>query len=263
MIWVDDGSTDGTREWLRSLPPEKNRILFNERNLGFSAANNAGALIAKGEFLAFLNNDLVLTSCWSKPLIQAVVNLENIGVVGNVQVNPATQLVDHAGIRFELSGIPYHHGKGSAPEKFNGGGGFFTAITAACWLVRKDTFLKVGGFDTGYRNGCEDVDLCLKLSALDYRHWVSYDSRVYHHVSSSPGRKDHDRRNLAIFLKKWGTLTSQYGQRDWPLYYIRRILRNPRQVNGTKLMDALLRVVKLRSGDSKWANARRIAAMDF
>ncbi|MES1194676.1 MAG: glycosyltransferase [Opitutus sp.] len=59
IIFVDDGSTDGTREWLATLPPDI-RVVLNEKNLGYAAANNRGAALARGEFLALLNNDLIL-----------------------------------------------------------------------------------------------------------------------------------------------------------------------------------------------------------
>ncbi|MES1168988.1 MAG: glycosyltransferase, partial [Oleiharenicola lentus] len=73
IIFVDDGSTDGTREWLQTVGPalaagpglpasgsHTIRAVLNEKNLGFAGACNRGAAVAHGEFLFFLNNDLIL-----------------------------------------------------------------------------------------------------------------------------------------------------------------------------------------------------------
>ena len=66
LILVDDGSTDGTRDWLAGLRAPF-RVLLNERNRGYAVSNNRGASAARGEILAFLNNDLVLTPGWLQP----------------------------------------------------------------------------------------------------------------------------------------------------------------------------------------------------
>ncbi|MCX6955994.1 MAG: glycosyltransferase, partial [Verrucomicrobia bacterium] len=63
IILVDDGSSDGTRAWLATLAAPF-RVVLNERNLGYAAANNRAAAVARGEFLALLNNDLVLLPSW-------------------------------------------------------------------------------------------------------------------------------------------------------------------------------------------------------
>ena len=58
LIIVDNGSTDGTREYLQSLNNVK--LIFNDENIGFSKGNNQGLTIAEGEYIAFLNNDILL-----------------------------------------------------------------------------------------------------------------------------------------------------------------------------------------------------------
>src|SRR5687768_5896427 len=60
ILFIDDGSTDGTRDWLATLHDPRIKVLLNERNLGYGASNNRAAAIARGEFLALLNNDLFL-----------------------------------------------------------------------------------------------------------------------------------------------------------------------------------------------------------
>src|SRR4051794_16791269 len=85
IIFVDDGSTDGTREWLATLGPGF-RVVLNERNLGYAGANNRGVAVATGDTLALLNNDLVLRPRWLEPMLALQRRWgARAGVIGNVQ----------------------------------------------------------------------------------------------------------------------------------------------------------------------------------
>ena len=107
IIFVDDGSTDGTREWLRTLPAPC-RVILNDKNLGFAGACNRGAAAATGDLLFFLNNDLVLLPHWFEPMRAVFVRHSDAALVGNVQRNAATDAVDHAGVFFNHQGKPEH-----------------------------------------------------------------------------------------------------------------------------------------------------------
>jgi GT2 family glycosyltransferase len=255
IVWVDDASTDGTREWLRSLPAPRHRVLFNETGAGFGAANNRGARHACGDTLALLNNDLVLTPGWFPPMMESLDRAPGIGVVGNIQLDARTRRVDHAGVCFNLAGTGEHHLRG-ARELPAGPGAFYPAATAACWLIRRELFLAHGGFDEGYHNGCEDLDFCLRLARRGLRHWVDYRSVVYHHVGASRGRTEND-GNLRRFLRAWGDETARLGRSQWARHYLRKYSRAPWRYNPAKFIDALARAGGLRRGDSKWAARQR------
>jgi len=257
IVWVDDGSSDGTREWLRRLDSAHCRFVFNDKNLGYAASNNIGVRAACGDVLFFLNNDLLLQKDWFAPLAEVISSTQDIGIAGNVQLNVTTGRIDHAGICYDLIGRADHYLKGRALSTLRGQGRFSHAVTSACCAIRRDLFLSSGGFDEAFRNGCEDVDLCLRLGQMGYRHWVDYRSVVYHHVSASPGRKDYEMQNQALFLKRWGHLTSKWGQEDWPQNYLSRYSHCPWKLNGTKTVDALLRLAGLKHGDSKWVAKKR------
>ena len=70
-------------------------------------------------------------------------------------------------------------------------------------LVRRDVFEEVGRFDEGFKNGFEDVDLCLKIRERRWRIVYRPDSVVYHLESQTPGRKTHDRDNARRLLERW------------------------------------------------------------
>jgi GT2 family glycosyltransferase len=229
IILVDDGSTDGTREWLAGLG-EPFRTILNPGNLGFGAATNRGAAAARGEILALLNNDLVLREGWLWPMMEALDDLgERAGLVGNVQLDAATREVDHAGIGINLKGKPEHDRRlpGIAsrllrPVRRK------VAVTGACVLVRSATWRRLGGFDEGYFNGCEDVDLCLRALDVGLVNAVALRSVVLHHVSSSPGRKLRDEENTRRLFLRWRQWLAHLGSRDWTWDHFGRVVQDPR-----------------------------------
>lgn len=212
IVWVDDGSTDGTREWLQSLPAPRHRVLLNERNLGYAVGNNRGARLASGDILAFLNNDLVLAPGWFAPMLAALDSDPQAGVVGNVQLNARTGEVDHSGVYYYARGKPTHDRTlPSGPAKIRP----VVAATAACMLMRRERFLQLGGFDERYINGGEDVDLCLRSRAAGWQNLVALDSVVLHHVSASPGRSLHNRRNACLLMRRWRDIIPELAAESW------------------------------------------------
>ena len=249
VILVDDGSIDGTREFLQTLSAPRYRVVLNERGLGYAANNNLAARMAQAPLLCLLNNDTVLRPGWLEPMARLARMLPDVACVGNVQREPVSGLVDHAGIYFREDGVPLHAGKdASAPptEDYLE----WAAVTAACCVVRREVFLRLGGFDEGYRNGLEDVDFCLRAAGQGYRHFVANRSVIYHHVSASPGRKAHEEANLRHFLGTWGghlaagaarprTLAAQ---REAGLGYLRQHRWQPWRFNAWQVARAVEQV---------------------
>ncbi len=238
VILVDDGSTDGTRKWLESLG-EPFRVVLNERNIGFGAATNRGAALARGRVLALLNNDLVLKPGWLGPMLWALRLLgPRAGLVGNVQLDAANGEVDHAGIAVNEKGKPEHIRSvpGRVSRLMRPIRGVF-AVTGACLLVRTKTWRRLGGFDESYVNGCEDVDLCLRASAAGLVNVVALGSRVVHHISASPGRKLRDEQNSWSLARRWRERLAQEICREWTWDYFCQILPDPRDFPDTR--DAL------------------------
>src|SRR6478736_2266543 len=198
VIFVDDGSTDGTRDWMRTLPPPCHAIL-NEKNLGFGGACNRGAAAARGEFIFFLNNDLVLLPGWFEPMLAVFAERADAGLVGNVQLNATTGAVDHTGLAFNAKGKPEHLTR----RGLSGAWREVVAVTGACFAIRAATWRELGGFDEGFVNGCEDVDLGLRAAESGRRNYVARLSVVRHHVSATPGRKLRDEQNTARLMARW------------------------------------------------------------
>ena len=203
VILVDDGSTDGTRDFLAGLPETRYRVVLNDAPRGFAANNNAAARLARAPLLCLLNNDTALLPGWLEPMARLARWDRRAALVGNVQREPVSGLVDHFGVYFKAdTGRPLHAGKNRAyapREDYLA----WPAVTAACCLVRRAVFAELGGFDEAFRNGFEDIDLCLRASARGYRHFVANRSVIYHHVSASPNRRQHEEENLALFRARW------------------------------------------------------------
>lgn len=229
VILVDDGSSDGTREWIAGLGAPY-RVLLNERNLGFGGATNRGAAAARGRTLVLLNNDLFLPRGWLQPMQRVLGALgPRAGLVGNVQLDAASRQVDHAGIFINLKGKPEHLREDPGlcrsllfPIRP------VAAVTGACVLVRRQTWQLLGGFDEAYVNGCEDVDLCLRARAAGLVNAVALRSRVLHHVSASPGRKRRDEENTRRLVLEWRDEIARIGSRGWARTLFLPLLPEPR-----------------------------------
>jgi O-antigen biosynthesis protein len=216
VIFVDDGSTDGTRDWLAALSgrEEDVTVLLNERNLGFAGACNRGAAEASGDLLFFLNNDLVFLPGWFQPMAEVLRMASDVALVGNIQRSVATGEIDHAGVRFNCKAKPEHDTRLPWLSRLRGWREV-PAVTGACLGIRAEQWERLGGFDEGFANGGEDIDLCLRARAAGYRNLVALRSVVLHHVSQSKGRKLRDEHNSRRLAERWRTEIALLSARAW------------------------------------------------
>ena len=251
IILVDDGSTDGTREWLGNSPEIQSapfRVLLNERNLGFAGANNRAVSLARGEMLALLNNDLILLPGWLEPMLAALERLgDRAGLVGNVQLNARTGAVDHAGLELTPAAKPVHTRRMPAqmmrwlqPVRPA------AAATGACLLLRRSLWRELGGFDEGYVNGGEDIDLGYRARATGRVNVVALRSVVRHHVSSSPGRKARDEQNSFRLAQRWEHELSADAWRPWCREFLRSSFGRPREREYRLVFSSLAYLAGLR-----------------
>jgi GT2 family glycosyltransferase len=202
VIFADDGSTDGTRKWLADLDDARFQFILNDRNYGYAITNNLAVKQAKGRYLGLLNNDLLFESGWFEPMMAAFnATSLNVGVVGNVQRRVADKSLDHAGVALMPSGKFEHMTADPAadilPEPVY-------AVTGACMLMLRSDFEAVGGFDEMFVNGCEDIDLCLKVRQAGKQIYVASNSQILHHVSLSRSRVSlQNEKNSRYLYSKW------------------------------------------------------------
>jgi GT2 family glycosyltransferase len=191
IIVVDDASTDETPGLLSQLVADGAalRVVTHSVNTGFAGACNDGAAVATGDHLVFLNNDTEPRPGWLEALVGYADAHPSAASVGAKLLFP-DGTVQHAGVVIGQDRNPHHVYAGfPGDHRAVNRSRAFQVVTAACMLVRRDRFEEMGGFDIAYRNGHEDVDLCLRLGAAGYEIHYCHESVVVHLESASRGRR--------------------------------------------------------------------------
>jgi GT2 family glycosyltransferase len=222
LILVDNASRDGSVELARSVPlPFPLTVVENDENLSFSDANDDGAERATFDRLLFLNNDAEpFEPGWLKELV-ACLEGSGAAAVGATLLHGDTYkgrarseyVIQHRGVEFgvEAGGlVPLKSGDGDDLALWEPDDAETPALTAACLLVNRQAFDRVGGFTTGFQWGWEDVDLGLKLRSWGERLVCSGRSLLIHHESSTRWREDREWRrstkaaNQRLLMERWG-----------------------------------------------------------
>ena len=171
IIVVDNASSDGSLD-LVGRRFSGVRVLPQPNNLGFAAATNIGAEVAKGDALLFLNNDAWLEPDALELLADRLEADRRVGLVaprlrypdGRRQFSwsPARGILGEAlqRLRNGLEARSWVHG---TLAKGIGRLAGRTWYTAACILIRSSAYRQIGGFDTSFFMYFEDVDLCVRL----------------------------------------------------------------------------------------------------
>ncbi|GAA1963098.1 hypothetical protein GCM10009798_23660 [Nocardioides panacihumi] len=237
LVW-DNGSRPEVAAALDALPLRSGavRLLRSETNLGFALGNNLALPHARGSVVVFLNNDTTVPPGWLPPLVEALRDTEVLGVQP-LLVYP-TGAVQSAGVAFPTTGgLPHQLLQGFPAEDAAGiAGQRLHALTGAALTIRYSDAVALRGFDPGYVNGMEDVDLCRRLAELRPGHFrVLPEQPVVHHESRTPGRYARYLANRELYLERWhgrdeprddGALWASAGYRVMG-HEVRR--RNPKQ----------------------------------
>ena len=187
VLVVDNASSDGSCEYLRTGFPWV-KVIELDRNYGFAEANNIGAEAASGTYLAFLNNDTVVTPGWMRQLVDALTADESIGVAGSkLLLHDAPGRLNSAGANITFNGRGYDIGFGDPDRGQYDEAGPRGAVCAASMLVRRREFLSLGGFDSNYFMYFEDVDLCWRYWLGGYRVLYVPSSVVSHKFGGTSG----------------------------------------------------------------------------
>jgi glycosyltransferase involved in cell wall biosynthesis len=194
---------------------ERVRVLRDDLPFNFSRLNNTAVEKARGEVLAFLNNDLeVITPEWLDEMLSQAVR-PNVGAVGARLLYP-NGLLQHAGVILGIGGVAGHNHKGQRREN----PGYFnravlsqnlSAVTAACLLMRREVFTQVAGFDQEHLSvAFNDIDLCLRVRQAGYEIIYTPFAELYHFESASRGYEVTDPRKFARFEAEVGTMKQRW-----------------------------------------------------
>lgn len=194
VVVVDNASTDGSVDWVRRHYPTVHVVALDE-NVGFAAGNNRGADGAVVDALVFLNNDTVVAPGWLEALAGAAEADSRWGLVTSkiVYMN-RPDVIDSAGDGYLRCGGGFKHGHGQPAEAWSQSREVFGACGAA-FLIRREVFELLGGFDESFFMVYEDVDLSYRARLAGARVWYEAKAIVHHAGSASMGRVS----DLAVF----------------------------------------------------------------
>lgn len=203
VILIDNGSTDESTEGLlENYPNIDLRLERLETNQGFAVANNFGARLARGHWLALLNSDAFPEPDWLAQLIKAAESDPEFSFFASRQLqakNP--ELLDGAGDVYHLSGFAWRQYFGYPADQYGLSSKEVFGACAAAALYSREAFLQVGGFDEDFFSYYEDVDLSFRLRLRGFRCLYVPDAVVQHVGSASVGARSdfslyHWQRNL-------------------------------------------------------------------
>jgi GT2 family glycosyltransferase len=203
ILVVDDASPDDTQQVLASYG-RRIEVLHQPVNVGFGAACNRGVEAARTELVVLLNNDTTPHPGWLTALLRCAEDFPAAAAVG-ARLLHLDGTVQHAGVVIGRDRLPHHvyaGFPGDHPAVLRCRP--FQVVTAACVLLRRSIFRAVGGFDLRYRNGHEDVDLCLRLGAAGHPVRYCADAVLTHLESVSRGRTGPDQvANGRLWCDTW------------------------------------------------------------
>lgn len=215
-IIVENNSTDpATFEYYKKLEAEnpKVRMVYWDGVFNYSAINNYGASFAKGEYLLLLNNDteIINPDCLEELLGYCM--RKDVGAVG-ARLYYEDDTIQHAGVVIGFGGIAGH----CFVQQKRGTTGYchriicaqdYSAVTAACMMVKRSAFDAVGGLSEELAVAFNDIDFCMKLRKAGYLIVYNPYAELYHYESKSRGLEDTPEKvarfnkEVATFEKKW------------------------------------------------------------
>lgn len=219
LILDNQSRCEATLEFLQQVSATDTRVSIHrwDHPFNYSAINNFGAGLAKGEIIGLVNNDIEpINSDWLTEMVGQALRPE-VGCVGAKLYYP-NDTIQHGGVILGIGGVAGHSHKYFSRNEY----GYFSrlhlvqnlsAVTAACLLLRKSLFEEVGGLDEeNLAVAFNDVDLCLKVREAGYRNlWTPY-AELYHHESVSRGadntmaKRKRAQREAEYMRRRWGDL---------------------------------------------------------
>jgi len=218
IVVVDNGSTDGTLEYLRGC--RNLAVIANERNVGFAAANNQAIRQTPPDAdIVLLNNDTeILPECgdWLQRMSATAYSADDIGIVG-CRIRRPNGMLQHAGAYMPLETF-WGQQIGSMEKDVNQYAGIrdVESVVFACVYLKRAVIDAIGLLSEDYFAYFEDTDYCLRARQAGFRTVCSGDVTIIHHenVSTSENRVSHAdlfKRSQGIFKKHWGqVLAARY-----------------------------------------------------
>ena len=199
-------------EQLEAVNP-KVHVVYYKGHFNYSAINNFGVQYAKGEYFLLLNNDTEIINDDCLEELLGYCTREDVGAVG-ARLYYEDDTIQHAGVVIGFGGIAGH----CFVQQKRGFTGYchriicaqdYSAVTAACMMVKREAFEKVGGLSEELQVAFNDIDFCMKLRQAGYLIVYNPYAELYHYESKSRGLEDTPEKvarfnqEIATFEKRW------------------------------------------------------------
>lgn len=188
LIVADNGSTDGSPQWVKENFPEVKIISF-DKNYGFAEGYNKAITQTGYPFTVLLNSDVEVTQGWWQPLLEFLEQNPNVGAVQpKIKSYNNKNYFEYAGAAGGyLDSLGYPYCRGRLFDRIEEDHGQYDGKVAdVCWAsgaalaVRTSIYLDLGGLDPLFFAHMEEIDLCCRMLATGYRVCALPKSEVYH-----------------------------------------------------------------------------------
>lgn len=218
FIIIENNSTEEeTFRYYEEIQKRANvTVVTYQGGFNFSRINNFGEQYAKGEYLLLLNND---TEMIDGNCLQEMLNYcmrEDVGIVG-ARLWYEDDTIQHAGVIIGLGGVAGHTFVGAG----RGDAGYqkrllcaqnYSAVTAACLMVKHELYKEVGGLTEEFAVAFNDIDFCLKVRELGKLVVYNPYAELHHYESKSRGYEDTPEKirrfqsEIEKFQKRWAEI---------------------------------------------------------
>lgn len=223
FIVVENNSTEKeTFEYYKKLEetcPRAKVVYWEGKGFNYPAINNYGVDQAKGDYILFLNNDTEIVNADCLEELLGYCMRKDVGAVG-ARLYYEDGTIQHAGVIVGLGGIAGHAFVGFPHADLGYFGRIqmaqdYSAVTAACIMVKRSVFEQVERFDEKYAVAFNDVDLCMKIRKAGYLIVYNPYAELNHYESKSRGYEDSEEKvqrfnsEVALFRSRWGEFLNE------------------------------------------------------
>ncbi len=208
IIVVDNGSQDGSLEWLAANAPEV-QVIRNDTNLGFATANNQGIRASQAPLIMLLNNDANLAPDCLQVLVEAAERATWAGMFAcKILQHDAPDRMDSAGIEVDRAGVAWNRGWGE-PAAGHAQALEVFGPSAAAAVYRRAMLDQIGLLDDDFFIYYEDVDLAWRAQWAGWR-CLYVPEAVAHHIHSATTGRGSPFKNFLLGRNKWWAIAKNY-----------------------------------------------------
>jgi GT2 family glycosyltransferase len=210
IILVDNASSDRSIEIAQQYADDV-KLVISGHNLGFAGGNNLGVQHTTGDYLAFLNPDTIVQPAWLIELVNAMTTIDRAGLAtAKILLLSEPDRINTCGNDVHFTGIPTVRGwrlPASSMDQIEE----VCSVSGACFLMRKQVFVEIGGFSDDFFLYCEDNDLAWRAQLAGYSCWYVPTSVVFHRYAPRFGADkfyflERNRYRVVLQNLRWKTI---------------------------------------------------------